>query len=272
MIAMASLPISVCIISGAEVNRIGRALTSISGWASEVLVVLNEEVHDGTDILCESQGARVFREPWKGYGVQKNSAAAKASFPWIFSLDADEEVAPALWSEIAAMLSEPARNEPYAAFEFPRCSYYCGRWIRHGDWYPDRVVRLWRKGKARYVELEIHERLEVNGTIGRLKADLLHFSNESINWQLEKIGRYSDPFVRECLVADRKAGWLDLTVRPSWKFIRAYFLRLGFLDGWPGYYIAWLGAFSTLTRYAKVREACINLIEGPKAVQPRESK
>ena len=82
-----------------------------------------------------------------------------------------------------------------------------------------------------------------------------HYSNQSINWHLDKIGRYADPFVRHCLETGRRAGWLDLTGRPLWKFFRAYVLRLGFLDGWPGYYIAWLGAFSTVTRYAKVREA-----------------
>ena len=142
-----------------------------------------------------------------------------------------------------------------AAFDFPRCSYYCDRWIRHGDWYPDRVLRLWRKGSAAWTGIAIHERLEVRGAIGHLRADLLHYSNESINWQLDKIGRYADPFVRHCLDTGRQVGWLDLTVRPVWKFFRAYFLRLGFLDGWPGYYIAWLGAFSTVTRYAKVCEA-----------------
>ncbi len=91
--------------------------------------------------------------------------------------------------------------------------------------------------------------------MGQLYADLLHYSNQSINGQLDKIGRYADPFVRHCLATGRHAGWLDLAVRPVWKFFRGYVLRLGFLDGWPGYYIAWLGAFSTVTRYAKVREA-----------------
>ena len=252
---MAKLPVSVCMISGAEAGRIGRALQSAADRASEVIVVLNEDVRDGTDTLCETQGAKVYREPWKGFVGQKNSAAAKASCPWILSLDADEEIPPALWAEIAAMIDDPASNSPYAAFDFPRCSYYCGRWIRHGDWYPDRVLRLWRKGSAAWVGIEIHERLEVTGAVGHLRSDLRHYSNESINWQLDKIGRYADPFVRHCLETGRRAGWLDLTVRPVWKFLRAYFLRLGFLDGWPGYYIAWLGAFSTVTRYAKVREA-----------------
>ena len=254
---MVKLPISVCMISGAEVHRIGRALASLAQWPSEVVVVLNQEVTDGTEELCLKHGAKVFREPWKGYVAQKNSVAQKASFPWILALDADEAIPSELWNEISATVQDPDAGNRYAAFEFPRCSYYCGRWIRHGDWYPDRVVRLWRKGAAAYVGQGIHERLQVNGGIGRLKADLLHFSNENINWQLDKIGRYADPFVRQSLAAGRNANWLDFTLRPLWKFARAYFFRLGFLDGWPGYYIAWVGAFSTLTRYVKIREALV---------------
>ena len=190
-------------ISGAEGGRIERALQSVADRAGEVIVVLNEDVRDGTDGLCEARGAKVYREPWKGFVAQKNSAAAKASCPWILSLDADEEVPPALWAEIAAMLEDSDKNRPYAAFDFPRCSYYCGRWIRHGDWYPDRVLRLWRKGSAAWTGIEIHERLEVKGAIGHLRSDLLHYSNTSINGQLDKIGRYADPFVRHCLETGR---------------------------------------------------------------------
>jgi len=228
---MAKLPISVCMISGAEVHRIGRALASVSGWAGEVLVVLNEDVHDGTEEFCVGKGAKVFRESWKGYVAQKNSVAEKASFPWILSLDADEEVTQNLREEIEAAMSNPRLSNTYRAFEFPRCSYYCGRWIRHGDWYPDRVLRLWRKGFATYTGGEVHERLEVNGAVGRLRSDLLHFSNESINWQLGKIPRYSDLFVRESVAAGRKTTWLDLTVRPIWKFLRGYFCGLDFWMG-----------------------------------------
>jgi glycosyltransferase involved in cell wall biosynthesis len=240
-------------ISGPEASRIGRALGSVGAWAGEIIVVLNVAVDDGTEQVAAQHGAKVFREPWKGFIAQKNSAADKATQPWLLNLDADEVVSPGLAEEIAAAVSAPAT--PYAAFEFPRCTFYCQRWIRHGDWYPDRIIRLWKRGAARWTGEDPHARLKVNGPVGGLRSDLLHYSNESINRQLEKIGPYADPFVRHCLEAGRRAGWLDLTVRPVWKFFRAYILRLGFLDGWPGYYIAWLGAFSTVTRYAKVREA-----------------
>jgi len=254
-------------ISGPEAHRIGRTLESVAGWTSELVVVLNEEARDGTDEIVQQHGGKVFREPWKGFRNQKNSAAQKATQDWILNLDADEVVSPELREEIQRVFANK-QMEQFAAFSFPRLSWYCGRWIRHGDWYPDRVLRLWRRGSATYVGLEIHERLEVQGAIGRLHSDLLHYSNQSINWQLEKIGRYSDPFVSQCLSANRRAGWLDLTVRPVWKFLRAYLFRLGFLDGWPGYYIAWLGAFSTVTRYAKIREAYVKPAQPAAAASP----
>ena len=252
---MARLPVSVCMISGAEAQRIGRALESVSDRASEVIVVLNEDVHDGTDTLCEARGAKVFREPWKGYVAQKNSAAEKASCPWILSLDADEEVPPVLWAEIAAVIGDPARNRPYAAFKFPRCSYYCGRWIRHGDWYPDRCIRLWKKGYAHWVGNGIHERLKVDGCIGRLHHDLLHYTAETINHQIAKTVKYADVFAQRCLDQAKPVYFLDLLIRPSWRFVRGYVLRLGFMDGWQGFTIAWLTAFYTFLRYVRAREA-----------------
>jgi hypothetical protein len=133
-------------------------------------------------------------------------------------------------------------------------SYYGGRWIHHGNWYPDRKVRLWRKETGQW-EGDPHEKLVVRGDVVRLRADLFHFSNENIDQLLGKISVVSTIFVRQCQARKRRTGWTDLTIRPFWKFFRAYFLRRGFLDGWPGYFIAWMDAFSTVTRYVKVIEA-----------------
>ncbi|MBK9139009.1 MAG: glycosyltransferase family 2 protein [Verrucomicrobia bacterium] len=250
---MQKLPISACLISGAEAHRIGRALASVSGWVSEMVVVINREVSDGTEAVAERYGARVWREEWKGFIEQKNSVAAKCSQPWLLNLDADEEVSPELRAAIGSAVSGLG-TEP-AAYEFPRCTFYCGRWIRHGDWYPDRVRRLWRRGRARWAGEEPHARLEVDGRVGRLAAELRHFSNESIAGQIAKIAPYHADFVRRWQASGRHAGVFELAVRPAWRFVRAYLLRLGFLDGWQGFYIAGLSAFSTLTRYAMVREA-----------------
>ena len=250
---MNRLPISVCIISGAEASRIGRALASVADWTSEIIVVLNHDVADDTEAIALRHGARVFREPWKGHIAQKNSAAAKATGEWLLGLDADEAVSPALRDEILARLAGPVPPTE-AAFDFPRLTTYCGRWIRHGDWYPDRSKRLWRRGQAEWGGVDPHDKLLVRGSVGRLRGDLLHYNAESINRQVAKITAFSDDFVKAALARRRPTSWWDLAFRPAWRFFRCYFLRAGFLDGWQGYHIAWMTAFYTVNRYAKVRE------------------
>jgi glycosyltransferase involved in cell wall biosynthesis len=249
------LPISVCMISGAEAGRIGRTLESVAGWTSEIVIVLNEDVTDGTEEIARQHGAKVFREPWKGHVAQKNSALDKATQPWIFGLDADEVVSPALRSEIAGLLAGPGQPGNAAAWSFPRCAFYCGRWIRHGDWYPDRQTRLWQKGRARWGGIDPHDKLLVDGTVDRLRHDLLHYTAETINHQIIKTMKYADDFARHCAAENRTVTILDMLVRPVWRFWRAYLFRLGFLDGWQGLAIAWLTAFYTFLRYLRAREA-----------------
>jgi glycosyltransferase involved in cell wall biosynthesis len=251
-------PISVCIISGAEARRIGRTLESVAGWTSEIIVVLNEDVRDGTEEIALKHGAKVFREPWKGFPAQKNSANAKATAEWLLGLDADEVVSPALRDEIIATIASEAQTPRHAGFDFPRLSYYCGRWIRHGDWYPDRNLRLWRCGQGAWEGESLHEKLVVKGNVGKLRHDLLHYSFENINHHIAKTASYADNFAKNFAAQKREVSAFDLMVRPGWRFFRAYFLKLGFLDGWQGYYIAWMTAFYTATRFAKVREAQVS--------------
>jgi glycosyltransferase involved in cell wall biosynthesis len=240
-------------VSGAEAQRIGRALESVAGWTSEIVIVLNEDVRDGTEEIALKHGAKVFREPWKGFIGQKNSAADKATQPWLLNIDADEAVSPALMAEIAKAVENGADGP--AVYKFPRCSFYCGRWIRHGDWYPDYVRRLWRKGAVKWIGREPHAALEVQGPDGRLRSDLLHYPMETINHQIEKTMKYADDFVQHCAEQKRNVTFLDLLVRPPWRFLRTYLFKLGFLDGWQGFTIAWLTSFATFLRYVKVREA-----------------
>ncbi len=252
---MEKLPISVSMISGCEAERIGRALQSVAEWTREIIVVLNHDANDGTEEVARGFGARIFREPWKGYLAQKNSAAEKCTHDWIFNLDADESVSDELKAELRNFFSEPANGDQFTAISFPRLSWYCGRWIRHGDWYPDRQTRIWRKGKARWGGIDPHAKLILDGPIRHLKGDLHHFSADSINRRLQKIIPFSDEFVLQKSAAASNPGLFDLWLRPGWRFFRAYFVKLGFLDGWQGYYIARHTAFSTLVRYAKLREA-----------------
>jgi len=255
MTAEQRLPISVCMISGAEAHRIRRALDSVAGWTSEIIVVINDDVSDGTDRIIESYGAKVFREPWKGHIAQKNSAAQKAGQCWILGLDADEVVAPELRVEIQQLFAQPEQLQSCAAFRFPRRTFFCGRWIRHGDWYPDHQTRLWRRGAAEWGGVNPHDKLLVRGAVGRLRRDLLHYNAETIDQQIGKISRYSEDFLRDVVTRKRRGDGFDLAVRPVWRFVRSYFCRFGFLDGWQGCYIAWMTAFYTATRYAKVRAA-----------------
>ena len=246
------LPVSVCLIAGNEAHRITPALQSVADWAGEIIVVLNHDVNDGTDKLAEAFGAKVFRETWKGFGPQKNSAVAKATQDWILNLDADEEITSALRAEIQRAVGEPGAH---AAFSFPRLTQFCGRWIRHGDWYPDRQTRLWRRGQVRWSDAQVHESPQVNGTVGKLHAELRHYLTETIDHQIRKISTYTEAFARAAAEQNRRVGRFDLLTRPGWRFVRSYFFRLGFLDGWQGIYIAWMTAFYTATRYAKIRAA-----------------
>ncbi len=253
----ARLPISVCMISGAEAARIERSLQAVASWVADIQIVLNEDVTDGTEDLARMHGAVVHREPWKGHVAQKNSAAAKATQPWVLGLDADEVVSDALRDEIKRVFAENHSSrilEDCAAYSFPRCTWVCGRFLRHGDWYPDRQTRLWRRGAAVWAGENPHDKLEVRGTIGRLRGDLLHYSVQSLNQQLGKIPPYTDAFVRHRRERGQRAGWWELVGRPWWTFLRGYLLRRGFLDGWQGYYVARMNAFTTLTRYAKLIE------------------
>ncbi|SRR5581483_843693 len=260
---MSKLPVSVCMISGAEAHRIARALKSVADWAGEIVIVMNDDVRDGTEEIAIRYGAKVFREPWKGHVAQKNSAAEKASCDWILGLDADEVVSPELRDEIMRVLQDPAQSVRCVAFNFPRLSFYCGRWIRHGDWYPDRKLRLWRRGQARWSGEDPHDKLETQGPVGLMRSNLLHYSNETIAWQISKIAPYHANFVKRRLAGGKSPGFFELVVRPWWKFMRAYIFRLGFLDGWQGFYIAKLAAFSTLTRQAMVREAQSSTLPPP---------
>ena len=251
---MTRLPISVCLVAGNEAHRIRPALDSVKDWTAEIILAIDDKVTDGTDKVAETYGAKVFSQPWRGHAAHRNFASLHATQPWLLAIDADEVVSEKLRDEIiAAFQIHDAKSLP-AAYSFPRLSFFGGRWIRHGNWYPDRKVRLWRKDAGQW-EGDPHEKLVLRGEVIPLRADLFHFSNENIDHLLGKIGMVSSIFVRQCQARQRHTGWTDLAFRPFWKFSRAYILRRGFLDGWPGYFIAWMDAFSTVTRYAKVIEA-----------------
>ncbi len=248
------LPVSVCIIAGNEVQRIGRTLKSVADWAGEIIVVINHDVSDGTDKLAESFGAKVFREPWKGNIAQNQSASEKARCDWLLALDADEVVSPELGSEIRQLFAKPGRAARFDAYDFPRCTLYYDVWIRHGEWYPDRKLRLWRRGRGQWGGVFPHGRVVVAGKVGKLNGELLHYSMESVEHQIRKTVRYADEFAETCRAEKRRITFIHLLVRPPWRFLRGYVIKLGFLDGWRGLTIAWMTAFYTFLRYFKAFE------------------
>lgn len=248
------LPVSVCIIAGNEAHRLTPTLESVKGWAREIIVVINDDVNDGTDRLAESFGARVFREPWKGNIAQNQSASEKATSDWLLSLDADEVVSPELRASLQQLFAQPERLNRSAGYEFPRCTLYYDKWIRHGEWYPDWKLRLWRRGQGRWGGVFPHGKVIVTGQTGKLRGDLLHYSMESVEHQIRKTIRYADEFTQDCQAQGRRVTFLELLVRPPWRFLRGYVFKLGFLDGWQGLTIAWMTAFYTFLRYFKAFE------------------
>ncbi len=250
--AASRLPISVCMVAGNEAHRIRHALDSVHGWISEIILAIDDKVTDGTDKIAESYGARVVSQPWRGHAVHRNFASTHATQPWLLAIDADEVIPPELRDEIIRLFEKHQFNPLCAAYRFPRCTFYHGRWIRHGDWYPDRKVRLWQRDQADWGDKRLHESLVVRGSTGDLKNNLLHYSMESLEHEMKKTMLSVDYFVQECAERKRKIRFTTVLFHPWWRFVRSYFLRRGFLDGWQGLAIARIIAIYTFLRYLKV--------------------
>jgi glycosyltransferase involved in cell wall biosynthesis len=239
-------------ISGAEAGRIGRALASVADWTSEIVVVLNDDVADGTEGAATSFGATIFRHPWHGFRDQKNLALGHATQPWVLLLDADEEVSAELRQSIGQFFT--GGQESFAGADFPRKTWFLGRWITHGDWYPDRVLRLFRRGMGKCAGSPEHDKVALQGASAKLEGDLLHYSNPDISSYVRKINYYADLYLQRQLAEKARWSAAGAIFRASWRFVRAYFFRLGLLDGYPGFFIAASTAYSTLVRHSRLFE------------------
>jgi glycosyltransferase involved in cell wall biosynthesis len=241
-------PISAIIITLNESKNISECIDSLR-WCREIIVVDSGSTDD-TVARARDAGARVhITEDWPGFGVQKNRALALATQPWILSIDADERVSPALAREIQMAIAENNRFDAYAV---PRLSSYCGQYMRHGGWYPDVIVRLFRRGKARFSNALVHESVQVQGTIGRLHHHLYHESFHDLEQVLVKLNVYSTSGAQMMLRDNRSSGVLTALVHGWWTFIRCYVLKLGFLDGRLGYVLAMSNAHGAYYRYLKL--------------------
>jgi glycosyltransferase involved in cell wall biosynthesis len=241
--------ITATVIAHNEEHNIARALASLS-WADEIIVVDSEST-DRTIDIARRYTERVFVRAWPGYSAQKNFAAEQASNDWIFSLDSDEEVTLDLADEITKLKQGP---EPAAAgFEMPRLAYYLGRWIRHSGWYPDHKLRLYDRRRGRWEGDFVHETLKVTGPVGRLRGDLLHFTVRSASEHQLRLDRYTTLAANADFAAGKRASFWSLLVTPRLVFLRSYFLKLGFLDGWQGLVIARFASHYALLKAAKLR-------------------
>lgn len=241
--------ISAVIITVNEERRIGRCLDSLAGVVDEVVVVDGYST-DATVSVCQERGARVVREAWRGYAETKNYGNELARHDTILSIDSDEALSPELGRSI-----REARREPVTLYTCNRLTRYCGHWIRHCGWYPDRKLRLFDRRVAHW-QGEIHEILVHDPAlpVGHLRGDLLHDSFSSLSDHLRRVNRYSDLAARDFLRQRKSGASWKLWVSPPVKFLKSYVLQRGFQDGFAGFCVCSLSAFDLFLRYVKVLE------------------
>jgi glycosyltransferase involved in cell wall biosynthesis len=238
-------PLSVTIITQDAAQALGAALASVA-FADEIVVVDSGST-DGTIDIALAAGATVVREPWRGYGAQKQFAVEVATHDWILAIDADERVSPALRASIEAALEDPRAN----AYEFARCNRFMGRWLRHGEGYPDWSLRLFDRRHARWSDDAVHERVIARGRVERLAGDLMHDSAESLASYLAKQDRYTDLQARALAGRGRAGNVASMLASPLVRFVKFYLLRRGFLDGWAGLVHIAIGCKNSFDKYAK---------------------
>lgn len=242
--------ISTIVITYNEEDNIERCLSSVAPFSEEIVVVDSNST-DRTVEIARGLGARVIVNEWPGYGKQKQLALESASHPWVFSIDADEEVSSELCAEISAL------DFAHDGYEMPRRVWYQNRWIKHGVWYPGYILRLFRKSRGSFTNDIIHESVRVSGSIGRLRGDLLHYSYRNIRHHLDKVNEFATLAAKQMFEQNRHAGIHNITVFPFFEFLKMYVIKRGFLDGLAGFMIAVFHSFYVFLKYAKLREMAL---------------
>ncbi len=241
------MTLSVIIITKNESAHIADCIDSVS-FADEIIVVDSGSV-DGTREIAQAKGAKVsLTSDWPGFGQQKNRALDLASGTWVLSIDADERVTPELALEIQKELAAP-RSE---AYKIARLSNFCGRWIRHSGWWPDHVLRLFKRGTARFKDVAVHESVQTASSVSTLKNHFLHYPYADFESFIAKINHYSSEAAGIMHANGRQTSVLGATGHAIWTFIRIYLIRRGFLDGKEGFILATMGAAGSFFRYNKL--------------------
>lgn len=218
-------------------------------WAPEIMVIDSGST-DRTQEIARAAGAKVLQHPWEGYGQQKNWAMAQASQPWVLFLDADEEVSPELKEEILQFLASPGECK---GADFPRRTWFLGRWIMHGGWYPNRLVRLVQREGARWTEPPVHEALQANGPLRRMSADLLHYTFRDVGDNVLTNVRFSRLGAKAARKKGERGTLWRILIKPVVKFLETYLWKRGFLDGFPGFVISINAAHSIFLKYVELR-------------------
>ncbi len=243
------IPLSVAVITKDEAENLPAFLRSVS--FADQIVVVDSGSSDATVEIAAAGGCEVFVEPWQGFGPQKQIAVNRCRNDWVLILDADERIPP----ETAEMIKKIVSRLPEAAgYSFPRKNYFQGRWIRHAGWWPDRVVRLFRKDRGYLSSALVHESVQVTGTVVSLGLPIEHFTESRLGEVLKKIDRYSTLGAGEALAAGRRSTVWGAACRAPLVFFHNYFLRGGFLDGRQGLTLAVTDAINKFFKYAKLAE------------------
>jgi len=245
------IKLSVVIITLNEERNIARCLKSVLSIADEILVI-DSFSKDETCNICRSYGARILEHKFNNYTEQKNFAAQAAQYNHILSIDADEELSDVLIKEIQRVKSDFQAD----GYRFNRLNNYCGKWIHHSGWYPDRKLRLYDRTKGSWEGLYIHEKIELRqgSIVGFLKGDLLHYTYYTIQEHIAQANKFSGIGASSAISKGRKSNLLKVILFPFWRFLKNYFIRLGFLDGYYGLVVCLIISHENFLKYAKMIE------------------
>jgi glycosyltransferase involved in cell wall biosynthesis len=243
--------LSCCIIACNEERSIRRCLESVS-FAEERVVVIDSRSSDATGEIARELGARVIEHPYQGNIEQKNFALSQVEGEWVLSIDADELITEPLAREIVSLLDAPPPD--VGGYEINRVTHHLGRWIRHGDFYPDWQLRLFRRGAGHWSGTNPHGRVRIEGEVRRLRGECEHHSYRDLADQIDRIQDFSRIQARASHAAGLPVRIRDMILRPPARFLRAYVLKRGFRDGVPGLVIATATAFHVFLKYAKLWE------------------
>ena len=242
-------PISVVIITYNEEKNIERCLASVVDIADEI-VVLDSFSTDKTEEICKQYGVSFFQHSFEGYIEQKNRAIGYAKFPHILSLDADEALDDTLKQSILNVKSHWVED----GYSFNRLTNYCGHWIRHCGWYPDKKLRLWDSMKGVWRGINPHDKyiMDLKCTTRHLKGDLLHYSYYTISEHVNQSDNFTNIAALAAYNKGRKSSLMKVWLYPKWKFFRDFIIKLGFLDGYYGYVVCKINANATFQKYVKL--------------------